>query len=393
MNRKNTFLLAIGCQARKNRQQFWDEYDFYFRPSTFQGQPEGGLWFRTQGCTYDFQGGCLMCDYSAGGHTSAADMVMYVENGLRQITGSLNQLLVSPSGSMLDPNEVPETALKGILSALKKTHHGKFSFETRAESINENIIDTCKKYLGERFYRLFIGLECANNWILKYCVNKQLFIDEFSYATRILKSRNIKTAANILISIPFLTEWENVYMAVQSVKWAVNSGAEECFLFPTHVKESTPLHTLYEEKMFSPPALWSLIEIIRRLGPFYYEHIRLSWYTSYGAYNVLASPGTCPECYEEVIRHLDNFAQYPSQSYANALFNIKCGCKTEWYKWLENKANGDTSALLARVKNGYKTLAKRYSAQSIDAYALENIFAEMDRDAELCLFPNIFSDG
>ena len=388
MNITNEFLLMIGKQARKNRERFWDKNEISVRLSQFKGKSEAGLWFRTQGCSYDHRGGCLMCDYSTGKHTDANDMIKYVENGLNQITFSCNQLLVSPSGSMLDEKEVPQTALRGILAALSKTTHNLFSFETRADTITEEKIDICKSYLGERFYRLFIGLECANDWILKYCINKQLKTDDFSKAIELLKRKNVRVAANILISIPFLTDKENIEMAIESVKWALSSGADECFLFPVHVKKSTPLSVLYEKQLFSPPSLWSLVEIIHRLGPSYYDRIRLSWYTSYGAYNVLASPYTCSNCYNETINHLDQFAEYQLASEINYLYNTKCECKEKWKEQLESNP-GSAASLPSRVKNGYKIFAERFLEPDWWNQNSERLFANMDLESDEFLYAGI----
>lgn len=388
MNSTNNFLLTIGKQARQNRERFWDKNEFSIRLSQFKGQPEAGLWFRTQGCSYDHRGGCLMCDYSTGRHTDANEMIKYVENGLKQIPISCSQLLVSPSGSMLDEKEVPKTALTGILAALSKTTHKLFSFETRADTITEEKIDICQSFLGERFYRLFVGLECANDWILKYCINKQLRADDFSRTVELLKRKNVKVAANVLISVPFLTEAENIEIAIESAKWAFSLGADECFLFPVHVKRSTPLSVLYEKQLFSPPSLWSLVEIIHRLGPSYYDRIRLSWYTSYGAYNILASPYTCYNCYDETIDHLDQFAEYQLASEINYLYNMKCECKEKWRDQLECDLRSAISLPL-RVKNGYKIFTERFLESDWWSQNAEKLFTDIDSEADRFLYSGI----
>jgi hypothetical protein len=345
--------------------------------SNFKGQHEAGLWFRTHGCTHDIRGGCVMCDYSIGGETSSEDMVRYVKNGLKSINHRCNHLLVSPSGSMLDNNEVPKQALEEILISLGNTEHNFFSFETRADTISGESMSICKNILNERFYRLFVGLECANNGVLKYCLNKQMTTHEYSSSVKIAVEKRVVIAANIILGIPFLSENESIQMAVDSVKWAIKSGVKQCFLFPTHVKSDTLLHVLYMEQLYTPVSLWSLIECIKRLGASYYEYIRLSWYTSYGAYNIAASPQTCSKCYDEVISCLDKFSSNPECEYVERLLALNCDCKDTWQKCIENNAK-NKSSLLANVRFGYGHLAKMFM---LDEKAdLDNLFNEMESD-------------
>lgn len=384
MDYTNQFLLGIGKEARKKRQRFWDDYEFSIRLSRFQGELEAGLWFRTSGCSYDHKGGCIMCDYSTGPYTKPKDMVEYVKKGLQKIPYTCNQLLISPSGSMLDENEVPLEALEGILIAASKTPHRLFSFETRADSITKEKIEFCYKYLGERFYRLFIGLECANDWIRKYCVNKQLSDVDFIKTVEMLKKKNIRIAANILINIPFLNEKENIELAVEGIKWAIDRGVDECFLFPVHIKKATPLSYLYEKNVFEISSLWSLVEIINRLGVKYYEHIRLSWYTSYGAYNVLASPKTCNRCYDKVISHIDKFAEYQLPEEIEYLSNISCDCKYDWKKRIDTLNYEKT--IEQRVFEGYRILSDKFNGVDWWKEKSDSIYEELVKDAKRNLY-------
>lgn len=387
MKSKNDFLLEVGRESRKNRRKFWDDNEISIRFSKFRGNPEAGLWFKTRGCSYDHKGGCLMCDYSIGSPTSATNMIEYVKKGLKQIEHPCHQLLVSPSGSMLDEIEVPQEALEGILELLRDSPHELFSFETRADSITEEKIHLCKHYLGDRFWRLFIGLECANDWIRKYCVNKQLLNSDFIKVVRILKKHNVKIAANILVDIPFLSNRENIELAVSGVKWAIELGVDECFLFSVHIKNDTPLKVLYDNNIFRPSSLWAIVEIITRLGPDYYKHIRLSWYTSYGAYNVVASPSTCSSCYQAVLKLIEAFAETQEKQYIDALNSIDCRCKREFYREIEKTQN--VIPIQERVYSGYEVLACKTKGMDWWKCHKEKLFTEMLFDAEESLCSSI----
>lgn len=383
MNIVNEFLLEIGRKARSIRKSYWEENDYSIRLSQYQGKREAGLWFKTSGCSYDHQGGCIMCDYSIGRYVDCSAIISSVNKGLEAIETPCYQLLVSPSGSMFDTKEVPREALEGILGLLVESEHERFSFETRADTITEEKLELCEKYLGNRFYRLFIGLESANAWILKYCINKQLQISRFAETVNIMKKKGVRVAANIIISIPFLTPQENINLAIESVKWAVSIGCEECFLFPLHVKEATPLATLYSKGMFNPPSLWQLIEIINGLGKDYYKYIRLSWYTSYGAFNVIESPKTCAMCYEQVISLLDHFAEFQDFQSIDELNVLECECKEQWYDLLIQKAE---TSIFERVLAGYKVLADQYMGESWWIQYSKKLIEQMKMDAREGLF-------
>lgn len=386
MNIKNEFLLRIGREARRERNRFWDNNDISIRLSSHLGKPEGGLWFRTEGCRYDHQGGCLMCDYSTGNSTTPDQMIGFIREGLNEIPHKCRQLLVSPSGSMLDEREVPDKALDGILTLLKESPHELFSFETRADTIDEEKIIRCNRLLDNRLYRIFIGLESGNPWVLKYSVNKMLEVERFLQAHKILKKHNVNTAANILISAPFLSAAENLKITTDTVKWALKEGVNECFIFPVHVKESTPLLHLYNEKLFAPTSLWALVEVLKNLGPeVSRKNLRLSWYTSYGAYNIVASPTTCEKCIDKVIPLLDRFAEFGDYGAIDELINMNCVCKDKWYERLHTP---EAISLPDRVARGYESLANKFLGEDWWKMNSKSILEDIYADADSSLYEN-----
>lgn len=355
MDIKNEFLQKIGMEARKNRMTFWSDQDTVSVRITQTPQgTSAGLWFRTQGCSHDAQGGCIMCDYSNGPETTARQMVSYVENGLKNISGDCHTLLISPSGSMFDRKEVPQEALTGILRILQKSVFRHILFETRAETITEDTIALCRKMLGERFYGVYIGLESASPFLLKYCINKQLSLKQAAQAIDICRAHDVNVIANVLAGVPFLYPEESVESAVKTVLWALDKGVSGCDLFPIHIKSSTPLEVLYRKGIYFPPSLWQLAEIITRLGQNVWSKVGLSWYTSNGAFNIICSPTTCPSCQAAVIECLKGFADTRSAEYIHRINHIACQCRDEW------KFHGEDILLPDRIINGYAILAEQF---------------------------------
>jgi radical SAM enzyme (TIGR01210 family) len=356
MNVKNQFLLAMGQEARKHRVPYWNDVDTVsVRITETSAWKDAGLWFRTAGCSYDAQGGCLMCDYSNGPETDVTQMISYVAEGLKQIPADCRILLVSPSGSMLDAKEVPHKALVGILSLLSETCYPHIVFETRAETITEDVIVLCKSYLGERFYGLYVGLESASPFLLKHCINKQLELSSVLNAINICNKYDVKVMVNVLVGVPFLSIEECITSAVQTVIWALSNGASRCDLFPLHVKNFTPLLVLYEAGLYKPPSFWTLVEVLNSLDKVKLPQIGLSWYTSYGAYNIIASPTTCKKCEKKMVSCLSDFANMHNPYLVQQMNMIRCTCKEDW----EQKRKDVTQSLPERVIYGYQTMANK----------------------------------
>lgn len=373
MNERNDFLLRVGKEARKKRASFWSEEEtMSIRLTKTANGQDAGLWFRTAGCTYDAQGGCVMCDYSNGPHTRSEQMISYVKNGLKSVPSNCINLLVSPSGSMLDVKEVPLEALIGILRELEKTSFRIF-FETRAETVSEDVIRICKDILGDRFGGLYIGLESASPFVLKYCVNKQLRLSSITEAISICKRYHVEVIFNVLVGIPFLSSEESIKSAIDTVNWGLSSGAYQCDLFPIHVKRSTPLSYLYKTGVYSPPSLWEFLEVLNRLDESVWRKVGLSWYTSNGSYNVISSPSTCPLCFDHVIECFNGFARTKSPKWTEELNKVDCLCKRNW----EKKAS---KPLPERIIDGYKVLAEQLMDARLEGIDWEGMTEQINLD-------------
>jgi radical SAM enzyme (TIGR01210 family) len=301
-----------------------------------------------------------MCDYSNGPQTDAMHMVSYVAEGLKQIPDDCRVLLVSPSGSMLDSKEVPREALEGILCLLTNTPYPRFVFETRAETITDEVISLCKSYLGDRFYGLYVGLESVSPFILKHCINKQLQLTAVLDALHVGKKYNVRIMVNVLIGVPYLSINESIDTAVQTVSWALSKGATRCDLFPIHVKSHTPLLALHESGFYNPPSFWTLVEVLNVLGERMWPHIGLSWYSSYGAYNIVGSPTTCSTCENEMLEYLSAFAHSQEPQFVQRMNSISCPCKKIWLREKETINN----SLPERVVRGYRAMSERLMGTS-----------------------------
>ncbi len=130
----------------------------------------------------------------------------------------------------------------------------------------------------------------------------------------------------------FLTPVEAIEDATRSVKWALGHGADLAVVFPMHVKPHTLLRWLHDRGLYSPPSLWSLIEVLARIEPELLPRATISWHRNNNgpAAGSVVSPTTCERCRERVLAMLDRFREEPSVATLADLRSQECKCKERW---------------------------------------------------------------
>lgn len=361
---KNTFLSRVCVRLRETRPLIPDAVGYTIRTEVVGGATFARLWFRTSGCTRDRQGSCTFCNYGRGGPTHVDDMVSSVAQGLAELSAaSPATLLVSPSGSMLDEIEVPAPARRAILRLVAQTDAREVLCETRAETVTDANVRELADLMAGRSAQIEIGLESSDPWIATYCVNKSLSLDDYRSAVRRINAQGLGAITNAVIGTPFLSAREAVADAVRTVGWALDQGSGSCALFPLHVRGWTLLEWLWRRGMYQPPSLWSLVEVLRRLGPERAGRVTISWYRDYDAGLVddddptrpLASPTTCPRCQDTVLRLLDEYRATRDFAVVAKLAEMSCSCHDAWRLALDAPDGG---TLVERVANAYALIGR-----------------------------------
>lgn len=329
-------LSNIGIKARSNSYMYWDHFEYAMHDCRCMDEKWGFIWFRTSGCINERQGSCMYCKYGTGHYFKDEEIMESIDNGLRCITDTYDFMFASSSGSILDEREVSEKVFNHYLDELSITEHKSFGFETRCETISSEVIKKTQKKLNGRLRFVYMGLEVANESILKYCLNKQQKLKDYKNAITILSNENIGVCTNILVGIPFYSIDERIKLAIKSIKWSFSNGTSKVFLFPINVKDNTPLAVLFKANLYSPPSLWELIEIIKSFpDEIENKKIGISWYKPQkGANGIIHSPGTCEKCNKDVLSILEEYDQNPKFFTVQRLLDINCSCKQTW---LENK--------------------------------------------------------
>lgn len=333
----NKLLTHAALRCRTLTGTYWDDRNYGLRLSTRAGKREAGLWFRTSGCTYQRTGHCTMCNYGGVAHSvTAYEMVAAVREGLTEIPEDLDHLLVSPIGSFFDAREVPIQARQGVVNLLSHCGVPSLAVESRAETLDEEVVGWFSEALKEQQLKVYVGLESADPWVLRNCLNKGLSLKAVRRAFECLAMYEVSRTANILVGAPFLSHTQILEDVIRSVEWALEHGATECSLFPVHVKAGTVLSWLQRRGLYEPPSLWALVDILNHLRDLLpTNRITFSWHRTYGATNILRAATTCARCAADVLMLLDRLYETSDGDILDSLLKVECTCIDEWRRHCE----------------------------------------------------------
>lgn len=315
------------------------------------------VWFMTPGCSHDRDGGCTMCNYGKGHLVRQEEILQELKKQIDALPENLQELIVTPTGSMLDEQELPRELFIEVLKLLEHVTTTDFLIETRADTISTEKLDLLKHYIHAEHIFIEMGVESCDNWILRNCVNKNMDMETLSQALKMIHSKNLYACANIGIGIPFLSERMSIQTAVDSVKTALEMGFDSIVLFPYHIKPGTLTDYLWRQGEYQCCSLWALIEVLAQFLPEQLEKIHISWYRNY--YNdskkVIMSPDTCDRCREQVLEALDGYKNYPGEKAQKKLSSLTCGCRDAWkQKMLSQSADVNLDKVFALYRQlGY----------------------------------------
>ena len=357
---RNPFLSRVALSLREARPTSCLEPP----PPLVEKIPDGLLtrvWFRTAGCQWDRRGACTMCSYGSGPSRSAQQMVADVQTSLASAAVRTGTLLVSPSGSMCDPREVPASAFLDILRLASGSGFDRIIVETRPETVTSDLLDQVV-LLADGRLAVEMGLESSDPLVLRNCVNKMMRIDDWLSAAALLGARGVPLTTNVSLGTAFLSPTEAVADAVSTVRWALSHGSRDCIVFPLIVRAWTVLAHLWERGRHVPPSLWSLVEVLVRIGPDDADRLSISWYRDYDADRggaspnmaVLAVPTTCPGCRDHVVRQLGIFRSTGDFATVAGLAQHPCRCHDAWRASLEH----DVPPLRDRLPDEYERLGR-----------------------------------
>lgn len=227
----------------------------------------GVIILRTSGCSHFHKGGCSMCGYNIESDRSiSADDIVKQFDGALSGLGEVAMLKVYTSGSFLDGREVPEGAAKRVLGECEDRGM-RLLVESRPEYITADGLDELLAAHGD--IELAIGLESANDKVLRHSINKGFTVADYDRAATLMKERGMDLRTYVLLKPPFLTEREAVEDAVATAGHAA-PFSHAISVNAVNIQKGTLVERLWKDWSYRPPWLWSALEVARRcagLGP------------------------------------------------------------------------------------------------------------------------------
>lgn len=312
--------------------------NFYFEDEIydFESQklvPRLLLLLPGKGCEWaEKSGGCTMCGFPAktkkiGKYLSGSDLVSLTKIALLMSRRHKpKKVMVYNGGSFLNQREISQKAQKKILALFYKHETIKEIFiESRAEYIIDKNIQFLKEIAQKVKVVVGIGLEAQDDKVRNEYIKKGLTKKEYERAVNILKGNKMYSLTYVLIKPIYLEEKEAIEEAVKTVEYAFSVGSDEVALESSFIQEGTEMEKLYEKGEYTPPLLWSIIEVIKRTKDL--GHVMVGGFSDEPP--PIAIPKNCKKCSAEVLEGIERYRK---------TFNLKhfevlnCGCRDNFLK-------------------------------------------------------------
>lgn len=303
----------------------------------------GVIILRTSGCSHFHSGGCSMCGYNAESERSVSgDDLVKQFDGARAGLGEVAMLKIYTSGSFLDGREVPEPAFRHVLGSCADRGE-RLLMESRPEYITGESLG--KMLSTHEDVELAIGLESANDKVLRHSINKGFTVADYDRAATLMNEKGVDLRTYVLLKPPFLTEREAVDDAVATAQHAAPLS-HSISINAVNVQKGTLVERLWKDWSYRPPWLWSVLEVVDRcvgLGPKLLCD-PVGGGTLRGAHN-------CGGCDTSILDGLRRFTVSQDRS---CLAKPECDCKDVWERVtsLEGTVVGGTPDLERFFRRG-----------------------------------------
>ncbi len=275
------------------------------------------LIFRTKGCYRSYTSGCSMCGYytDTNPEIESEDIENQLEEALSHYEGQ-NIVKIYTSGSFLDEDEIPNELSIKILESFDAD---KIVIETRPEFVDRERAEKLSRTVDE--LELALGLESANDFVLENCINKGFSFDDYKASVeKISDIASIRTY--LLLKPPFLTEREAIQDLIDSIK-KISDLTDIISINPINVQKGTLLEELWHRDVYSPPWLWSLVEVLTST-----VDIEVPIIVSKAGLGSERGADNCEECTQKVIELLEQFNK--TQDISMLKEPLECECKDRW---------------------------------------------------------------
>lgn len=334
---------------------------------------------RANGCEhYKQDGGCSMCSHFNGTDRSAKITTEeYIEQWKNVTDGivldcekfNLNDypvVCVYNLGSLLNENEISKDAVSHIFKSLN-SYEGvkKVIIESRAEYVNDEVIQNISSIYNKGIVEVGIGVESTNEIVREICHHKGINdLSIIKNAVDVLHKYNFKALAYINFKPIFLTEQEAIDDAIETAINCFKMGFDAISIEPTSLQDYSLANHLYQIGQYRVPWLWSIRDVVQgiydkigdkeldiRLGGYFDEEVLSgSQGAGFEEKNEIFPHMTslnCSECSNDFIDYIKKF----NMTYdIRELYNIK-NCDKCYKIWKDVKRIRDSRNIVERVND------------------------------------------
>lgn len=318
---------------------------YFYLPISVQGSayhlPLGFL--GTTGCTWAKQGGCTMCDY--GGFASRPSDQEFVDQAEHLLEcwaglGPLKEVNLSALGSFFDEAELSPEARRGVLrSVASRRSIDLLGVESRPEFVTSERIEEAKAILGPRVrLEVGMGLESSNDFIRNVCINKRLGEADYLKAVDCLKNLRAGVTTHVLFKPPFLTEYEAIQDAVETINYAQKGGADRIVLMVSNVKDHTLTSWLLRMGLYRVPWLWGVLQTALEVNE--EARGRLLIYGFRCGIPLIDRGRNCPVCTDAILSKIELFNFTGNAKHLKEALSVSCTCRESWTQGMDSTAFG-----------------------------------------------------
>ena len=278
--------------------------------------------FRTRGCYWARKSGCSMCGYvnDVAIEVSPDDLRAQLDSVLPRHRGE-PFVKVYTSGNFFDEREVfPEIRaemMKALGGRCEKVMVETLSHLVRREPLEEGT------RLAQKF-EIALGLESANDVVLRHAVNKMWGLREHVRAAELAHEMGATVKSYLLLKPPFLTEGEAIEDAARAAVFA-GAFSDTVSLNPMNIHKGTLVERLFYQGAYRPPWLWSVVEVMRRAIPPMGKGARLM-----SAPTGASTPRGASNCGACDGRVLAAIAKVSADQDLGVFEGLTCACKARW---------------------------------------------------------------
>lgn len=278
------------------------------------------LILRTKGCSWSHKSGCTMCGYFKETYdVEEKEILQQIKHALKEYEGE-KIVKIFTSGSFLDEREIALNLQKKIIESFSKAE--KIIIESRPEFIKN--IENIK---SNNRIEIAMGLESANDKILEYSINKGFKYSEWRKWAEKVKEYGKELKVYILIKPPFLTEKDAIEDAIKSVE-KIKDIADTISFNPLAIHSRTVVEFLWKKKLYRPPWLWSVVEVLKKSSEIYDGIIKcdvVAGGKERGSHN-------CGKCDKNFLSSIKSFSLTQN---ADIFKNLECDCRERWLDLIE----------------------------------------------------------